>query len=97
MNLGNGDSNLGSNYGNGDGNLGSSYGNGYGNLGSSYGNGDGSNPINEGGNPTSRKGYGRTSLQSLVKAASEGENTHLPCGVRWDKSPVRGGVCRQFS
>ena len=74
VNLGNGDSNLGSSYGNGDGNLGSSYGNGYGNSGSSYGNGDGSNPINEGGNPTSRKGYGRTSLQSLVKAASEGGN-----------------------
>ena len=44
-----------------------------GNGGSKHGN-LGINPTYEGGNPTSRKGYGRTSLQSLVKAASEGGN-----------------------
>ena len=78
---GNSTSNFGSSFGNGDSIFGCSYGNGDGNFGCSYGNGDGNscgifgnNPTYEGVNPTSRKGYGRTGLQSCVKAAPEGVN-----------------------
>ena len=44
----------------------------------------------------SKYGNNPTSAAWLVKATPEGGNPTSLAGIRWDKSPVRGGICRQF-